>query len=187
LGYCDIGILGYWDIGILGYWDIAILRYWDIGMPFSGSVLRLSLDDGKVINNLINFLVTFNCHNPAQLNTKLGWLYTLLINSALATARTINHAMPHSTPIYWGSKATPIFLAAPQSTLVFFGNLLFSSALATTTPDNLAIPHSTPIYWGRKATPIFLATPQSTLVFFGTKSHFYLTHTFSLPCFNPVY
>jgi uncharacterized membrane protein len=179
--------LGYWDIAILGYCNIAILQYWDIGMPFSGSVLRLSLDDGKVINNLINFLVTFNCHNPAQLNTKLGWLYTLLINSALATARTINHAMPHSTPIYWGSKATPIFLAAPQSTLVFFGNLLFSSALATTTPDNLAIPHSTPIYWGRKATPIFLATPQSTLVFFGTKSHFYLTHTFSLPCFNPVY
>jgi hypothetical protein len=68
----------------------------------------------------------------------------------------------------WGSKATPIFLAAPQSTHVFFGTLLFSSALATAAPNNLAMPNSTPIYWGRKATPIFLATPQSTLVFFCT-------------------
>jgi hypothetical protein len=86
-----------------------------------GTVLRLSLDDGKLIINSINFLVTSNCHNPAQIKTKLGWLYTVLISSALATATPDNLAMPHSNPIYWGRKATPIFLATPQSTLVFFG------------------------------------------------------------------
>jgi hypothetical protein len=45
----------------------------------------------------------------------------LLFSLALATITPINLAMPHSTPIYWASKATLNFLATPQSTLVFFG------------------------------------------------------------------
>jgi hypothetical protein len=45
---------------------------------------------------------------------------TLLFSSALATATPTNLAMPHSTPIYCGTKATPIFLAPPPSILVFF-------------------------------------------------------------------
>jgi hypothetical protein len=45
---------------------------------------------------------------------------TVLFSSALATATYINLAIPHSTPFYCRTKATPILLAAPQSTLVFF-------------------------------------------------------------------
>ena len=111
------------------------------------------------------------------------WLARCMVVVAIHVYRT---TILYCTILYiWGSKATPIFLAAHQSFFVFFGTLLFSSALATDTPNNLAMPHSTPIYWGRQATPNFLAAPQSTLVFFGTKakpflqSQFYSSHLFA--------
>ena len=77
---------------------------------------------GKIIHSLSAPIIA-----TTQLNSTQSWggyildKCALLFISGLAITTPINLAMPHSTPIYWGSKATLNFHATPQSTLVFFG------------------------------------------------------------------
>jgi hypothetical protein len=82
---------------------------------------------------LFSFALDTTTFASTQAESKAGWTglevkstvnpwllhkCTVLFNSALTMAKSINLAMPHSTP--FGTKATAIFVATPQSTLVFF-------------------------------------------------------------------